>query len=362
MEIRGDIYPDFQGPDRRTILEKQTHLISAAFQSFRSQGEVIEYLNSLSSPKIAELFLETGTFYFSARFHYCPYCGKRFDVCPNKECNESFKMPAHVVSTMMISIMEKLSRGLGDYRDFFDWINEKNIAKKYQARLKSREIETYKELAESLRDEYRDEYGSSTKITEFFKRFLDKDEKIDFIRSIRYPKRAPDLPPRLPDIKRLTKENLGKYFQEIEKERYILFKSDEDIRKYVQRKSLKSIHHPLPDCFDEEHYWKCYSRDLNGQGYGYCHYSLFAGHCRLLQDEALLDAYFRKAVQTFYDWRSEFVHDARLPPIREITDIVLDFYKRKKKHVIVEINIKKLRPTFENMFRRYFDAYKVKDK
>jgi len=360
MEIRDDIYPHFRGPERKKLLEKEVALVSKAFESFGSTEDVVKYMNNLSDPKIAELFLETGRFYFSARFHHCPRCGKRFDVCPNGKCNRPFEMPAHVALIMMISIMEKLSHGLVSYKDFYDWVIGRRIRRQYQTKLDSGEIKTYRELAESLRDEYRGEYGSSTKITQVFKRFLHKDEKIEFIRSIRYPVRVPDLPPRLPDIGRITKANLEEHFQEIQKEGYLVFETDEDLKRYVEEKDLKIVPQALPDCFDKQHYWKCYSRDSYGHGYGYCHFSLFEVHCRLVQDERLLDRYFEKTVKTIYDWRSEFVHDAHLPPIGEIADAVLDFYERKKKCVVVEINTRKLRPTFARIFKRYFDSFQVK--
>ena len=52
------------------------------------------------------------------------------------------------------------------------------------------------EFIATLREDWRKDYGSVTKITEFFKKFLKKEEKIKFIKSIRYLIEVPELPPK----------------------------------------------------------------------------------------------------------------------------------------------------------------------
>lgn len=110
----------------------------------------------------------------------------------------------------------------------------------------------------------------------------------------------------------------------------------------------------LPICFDEKNLLQCYSRDFYGQGQGYCHYNYL---CRLDKDAKVLDECFKETVRTVYDWRSKFVHDMKIPPIRE-TSMLSDFYNNKS--VIIELTTKELKPIFERMLKRYFDQFQKK--
>jgi len=210
-----------------------------------------------------------------------------------------------------------------------------------------------------LRERWRQEYGSVTKITDFFNKFLTKEEKVEFVKSIKYFRKVPELPPtRMDSIEGKTPEEANRIFEEwnktIEEERQLSFKTDEDVKNYVKNRNFKKTWEPLPVCFDMNHYWKCYSRNPYGQGIGYCHYNFY---CPLVHDEDMLKECFRKTVATVYDWRSKFVHEARLPPIKEVA-MLGGIYK--KKSIIVELTTTKLKPVFERMLKRYFDQYQKK--
>jgi hypothetical protein len=357
LKIRGDIYPWAKSDEREKILQGLASLAFETFSSlFSSVDDVIKYINNFENPKIAERFLEIGEFYHFAKFYYCPNCfpPKRIESC--HECKKPFELPAHIVLIMMISIMEVLSLGLKDFIDFYDWVAKKEIVIDHQTLMESGEIEGYEELIRSLRKRWRQEYGSVTKVTDFFKNFLTKEEKVEFVKSIKYFRKVPELPPRrMGSIGGKTPEEAKKIFEEWEKtfeeEQQILFKTDEDVKAYVERRKFKKTWEALPICFDEEHYWKCYGRHFYGQGIGYC-YQIY--DCRLISDQDLLEGYFKKTVKAIYDWRSIFVHEAKLPPIREVA-MLGGIYKGKS--IIVELTTTKLKPVFERMLKRYFDQH-----
>lgn len=360
MKIREDIFPKIEAQD---ILQGLANL---AFQSFRglfsSKDDVIQYINSFENPKIALLFLEVGEYYYFAKFYYCPNCfpSKKIENC--SYCKKPFEMPAYIVLIMIISIMEQLSamerqsRRFNEYMDFFDWTGKKEIITGYQANVESGKIEDFGEFVSTLREDWRRDYGSVTKITEFFEKFLNKEEKIEFVKSIKYLIKAPELPPKhMGSIEGKTIEKTFANWREtIEKENQILFTTDEDVKKYVENSS-KTTWEALPICFDEEQYWKCYSIDSYGHGLGYCRYECY---CPVIHDERLLNRCFNKIVKTIYDWRSAFVHKIRIPPIREVATIG-DFYENK--HMVVELTTTKLKPIFEKMLKRYFDQFQKKD-
>ena len=72
-----------------------------------------------------------------------------------------------------------------------------------------------------------------------------------------------------------------------------------------------------------------------------------------MSDKDMLDEVFKETIKTLYDWRSEFVHGERLPPITEFASLY-DLYDGKP--IIVELTTSQLRPIFEAMVKRYFDA------
>lgn len=360
MKVREDIFPEADKTKIQNILQGLAHMTFQSFDSlFSSKDDIIRYINNFEDPNIARQFLEVGEFYHFAKFYYCPsFLCKRIETCPN--CGKPFEMPAFIVFIMLVSIMERLSLGLKKFTDFYGWVGKKKIISDYQKMLDSGEIKEYEELAHSLRERWDQEYGSATKVTEFLDNFMNKEEKVEFIKSIRFLKQVPDLPPkRVSSIERKTPEEVKGIFEELkkvhERESQLSFMTDEDVKNYVKSSDVKMTRAALPECFDEKHYWKCYSRDHSGRGIGYCHYDHY---CPLIRDEKMIEEHFRKTVKIIYDWRSKFVHEATLPPIREVATLGTIY---KKKHMVDTLTTTKLRPVFERMLKRYFDQYQKKE-
>lgn len=355
MDIRRDAFSNVK--DRR-LLKGLVYRTHEAFNAlFSTEEEVTNYVNSFADPRIAELFLEVGDYYHSAKYYSCPNCfpPKRIEKCPH--CKNAFEMPAYIVLIMIISIMEKLSLGLGNWKDFIDWLGKGEVRNEYQELLRNgEEIKGCEELISSLKKQWRKEYGSSAKITEFFGKFMIDEEKIELIKSIRYIIEAPELPPKKinsekPSTSQKAQEVFENWKQAFEKEQQLMFKTDNDLKNYVKRNNFKTAWEVLPICFNRREYWKCYSKDFYGHGQGYCRLNYA---CSLPNDKKSLDRCFNKTIKTIYDWRSKFVHQITLPPIRE-TSILSSYYKGKP--IIVELTIKDFRPVFEKMLKRYFDQF-----
>lgn len=199
MIIREDIYPKIRdSPEKQKYLNALAEIALESYGNsfFQSKEDVIEYLNNFDSPEIAELFLEVGQYYQYSKYYYCPNCFpiQRIDLCP--ECKSPMEIPAHLVLIMLLSIIERLSLGLREYMSFFDWIAKDEIVEKHQKLLESGNVKNCKELVHSLRENWRQDYGSIAHVRLFFQKFLTKEEKIDLIKSVRYLKKVPELPPK----------------------------------------------------------------------------------------------------------------------------------------------------------------------
>jgi len=148
-------------------------------------------------------------------------------------------------------------------------------------------------------------------------------------------------------------ELFGEWKKLHEKGQQVQLTTYEDIKAYVENNNYKTTFEALPICFDNEKYWECYAT-RHGQGLGYC-YQVY--DCRLVRDQdkfqekTLLDECFEKTVRTLYDWRRKFVHEAKLPPIREVANVGGRY---KKNFIIVELTTTELKPVFEKMLKRYF--------
>lgn len=359
MEIRKDIFHNLKGQHREDLLREFVALTLESFNKFfQSEDEIIKYVNNFDSREKAELFLEVGQYYHSAKYYSCHNCHNpsKSITCPH--CKQVLKVPSYLFLIMYISIMERLSRDYLLWVDFKDWVIKPENRRKYNTILKSGVLD-YKRLIYMMKQRYEKEFGSETKITEFFKNSTTDEEKLFFIITIRYPRNAPELPDSraLPGLNALMVArgvNAEKRQQLIaEKRQQLIFRTEEDIRNYVARNNHKVAWYTLPICFKEEEYWRCYIKRYDDQGLGYCRISN-SEQCPLSVDHKRLEESFEKTVRTIYDWRSKFVHDMKMPPIHETASIGI-FYD--KGPISVELSTEKFRPFFEQMIIRYFKKY-----
>ena len=358
MDIRNDLYGINQNPEAQRYLLAFAYRTQEAFpKAFPTVEDVVKYVNNFKEPKIAELFLDIGDYYHSANFYTCPKCfpPKRIETCPH--CKQPLELPSFIVLIMFISIMEKLSSvhsaGFEMWTDFFDWVSRKSIRKEYEKVLKEGKF-NFKLLMDDLIKRYNLKFGSLTKVTSFLCNLMNEQEKIALIKSIKYMQKVPDLPPfKMPQMEPNTSfEDMEKKIQELHAQsESITFQNEEDLRTYVIQNSSKMVWEALPICYDNAEYWDCYAIDYGGHGNGYCH---FKNDCALLSDKEKLDKNFRNTVKTIYDWRSKFVHDAQLPPVKE-TAIYGTHYKNK--YAIIELTTTDFKPIFERIVKRFFDKF-----
>src|SRR3990170_1316478 len=186
MDIRNDIYPN---PEAHKYLEALAYRTQEAFPTlFPTLDDVIQYVNNFKNPKIAELFLDVGDYYNSAKFYTCPKCfpPQRIETCPH--CNNTFEMPAFIVLIMIISVMEKLASadtcGVESWVDFYNWVSRKDINKSYEQSFKNKEFKDLKQLMDKLKAQYSAKFGSVNKVTNFLSKIMSPEEKRALIKSI----------------------------------------------------------------------------------------------------------------------------------------------------------------------------------
>ncbi len=338
MAIRNDIYP----PETQRYLQALVCRTQEAFPTvFPTVDDVIRYVNNFKTAKLAELFLDIGDYYNSAIYYTCPKClpPKRIETCPH--CGGTFEMPDFIVLIMVFSVMEKLasvdSSGIESWVDFYDWVSGKDISTEYAQALRKGKFKDFKALMDSLKARWSVEFGGLTKVTNFLKSITSPEEKQAFIKSIRYYQKVPDLPSNKKGI---------------EDDQKITFETQDDVKRYAKQNDSKTTLEALPACYDNDRFWKCYAIDGSGYGQGYCSVKY---DCALLTDEHKLDKCFKETVKTIYDWRSKFVHDVQLPPIREIA-IYGTNYKDK---YIVELATIDFKTVFERLIKKFFDKFQL---
>jgi len=358
MDVRNDIYPS---PEAQKYSQALAYRTQEAFPTaFPTVDDVVKYVNNFKTAKIAELFLDIGDYYNSAKYYTCPKCfpPKRIEICPH--CGGTFEMPAFIVLIMVISVMEKLasvdSSGVESWVDFYDWVNRRDINTEYAQALRKGKFKDFKALMDSLKARWSVEFGSLTKVTSFLKTIMSPEEKRALIKSIRYNQKVPDLPPnKMPNMEPNTsfEDRLKIMYKGIEDDQKITFETHEDVKRYVKQNGSKTTLEALPVCYDNDRFWNCYAIDGFGHGQGYCR---FKYDCALLTDEQKLDKCFKETVRTIYDWRSKFVHDVQLPPVRE-TAIYGAIYKEK--YVVVELTTTDFKTVFERLVKKFFDKFQV---
>lgn len=256
--------------------------------------------------------------------------------------------------------MEKLasvdSSSVENWVDFYNWVSKKEITQQYEQLLESGKIKSFRQLMSNLKLQYSSEFGSINKVVNFLSTFMDAPEKQALIKSIKFMREVPELPPfKMPEPEpKVDFDEMWKRMESLTQDsRRITFENEEAVKEFVKQNDSKKVWEALPVCFDDKQYWKCYAVEFDGSGHGYCR---FKYDCALLTDEKKLEEYFRATVKTVYEWRSKFVHDVELPPVRE-SAIFGTVYKNK--YVIVELTTTDFKPIFERLVKRFFDNFQV---
>jgi hypothetical protein len=349
MDIRNDICP----PEAQRYLQALIYRTQEAFPTiFPTIDDVVKYVNKIKDAKIAELFLDIGDYYHSAKYYRCPKCfpTKRVETCLH--CEGRFEMPAFIVLIMAISVMEKLasvdSSGIGSWVDFYDWVNRKDINKEYTVALRTGKFKDSKAFIDSLKARWSAEFGSLPKLTSFLKAIMSPEEKIELIKSIRHYQKVPDLPAKkIANIESNTIYEDPQSITRIETDHKIIFEKQEDVKAYFKEKGSKTTLEALSICFDYNKFWNCYVIDDFGHGQGYC---LFKHDCALLTDTQKLDKCFKETLKTIYDWRGKFIHDVQLPPIRDNANCST-IYKGKNK--VSELTTANFKTVFERIIQKF---------
>jgi hypothetical protein len=156
---------------------------------------------------------------------------------------------------------------------------------------------------------------------------MSPEEKQALVKTIRYVQAVPEVPVQA-------------------------FANIEDVKSYVKNNPAKTVEVAVPACFELKEYWKCISAS-SGKGIEYCQNK---SSCPLVADKEKLDKNFKDTIKTVYDWRSKYLHDLQLPPMKEIT---LYGLQHKGKYVNAQVSTTDFKPVFEGLIKKFFDNYQV---
>jgi hypothetical protein len=173
MDIRSDIYPL---PEAQKYLQALISRTQEAFPKiFTNTDDVLTYVNNFKNPKIAGLFLDVGNYY-----------------------NNTLETPPFTVLKAFMAVMEKLasmeSSGVGEWVDFLDWVNRKDVDAEYTQILRKGKFRDFSALMDSLKGRWSKEFADVTKTINFLKDTMSAEEKYAVIRCIEYLQAVPDVP------------------------------------------------------------------------------------------------------------------------------------------------------------------------
>lgn len=307
MDIRTDIYPV---PENKVYLDALAKRTQEAFPKvFPTVDNVIAYVNNFKSPKLAGLFLDVGNYY-----------------------NNTLEMPPFTELILALSVMEKMASvetsGVEGWVDFYDWVDRKDVDEEYSAVLRKGKFRDFSALMDSLKGRWNKQYANITKVTNFLRTALSVEEKQALIGTIRYVQVVPELPLQA-------------------------FANLEDFKSYIKNNPAKTVEAALPACFEAKEYWKCITAAANGKGICYCQGKV---NCPIAVDKEKLDKCLKDTIKTVYDWRSKYLHDLQLPPVKET---ILYGVQYKGKIVKADLAITDFRQVFEGVVKRFFDNYQV---
>lgn len=307
IKIRDDIFPTLMGlfnEPREKILEVW---IEEAFNPFNNRflslEEFINFINQMKEPKNAEKFIRLSQFY---------------NLCKNFVPHTFTKL------IMIFSIIESIVSLGKKYKPFKDWImGQDDLINLKLTYIKNGDLKTFKQCVEELKEEYHREFGSTRNVAEFFDKYISDNGKVKIIKSFK--------------IKRndIVYGYSAKLYEKIPN---FLFERMEDLDD-SRFKIEKSILTPI--CYD----WKyCYIE------YGHCCPDIY---CLLIDNKELLSDTLRKIINVIYHMRSDFVHNAKMPPIGEAgIDFSTGIYNNEI--VLIELNIGEFSEIFEDGFINYY--------
>lgn len=296
-QLRSDIFPGIASFTRTTdeILHSYILACQEAFsQFFKSADDVVDYTNTLKDSQIAELFFQVGDFYNRSK---------------------SQTLPAVIRFNMIISLVEKMQRGLLPYIPIHEFLLQpQNVAA-----LAGKDVGAVREALAAKVEEYHAAYGSTRGFTEFFQKYLGADDKVLLAKSL--------------------KVKQTKHLRQLGKSRnYSAMADISEAEKAGEAVEIAS----LPACYN----WRrCYIE------YGDCHPSL---GCDVVDDPKIMFDALKKVAGQLYKWRNEFQHDAKVPPVGDVPFIYAD----GKGASVNEITLDRLQDIFEKATKRYFDQFR----
>lgn len=309
-EIRSDVFPHLGGFGFGPRESNLRIWIREAYQPFSSQFsnliQFVDFINRIQQSENAERFIR-----------YCQFYGS----------SKNWVKHPFTKLIMMLSIIESIISMGKTYKPFKDWImGQDKLIESHFAEIKEGDVGTFKQVMEKFKEKYHSENSSTRNVIEFFHNYFTDQDKVKIIKSFRYKKT---------DVVSRYSERLWDDFPHLYADKF----SDLVERGYhITENDIMSLCYNWRNCYID---------------YGSCHPDSM--YCMLKEDEDLLFRYLKRVINIIYTMRSNFVHDAKFPPLGEKgIDFMGGIYKGKS--IIVELNIGHFEELFEKGFLKYFQT------
>jgi hypothetical protein len=275
---------------------------------FKSENELVAYINSFTDAETAELFIEICKFYAVAKKH---------------------QQSSTVKLIMIFSIIEKLIIREKGWKEFHSWIfHQRPLIQEHIDNAKKMDQKVFLKIIEDLKEQYFKEYGSQRNVVEFFKKYVTPEDQFKLIKAFR-----------------------ANYAKVIENNWSQDLTPFETIEQASATTKMPIEERMMPYCFN----WKKCLVD-----YGDCDHS---DTCEL-NNKLLLEETLKKVVNDIYQLRNDFVHSASITPLNEYdasdaknsAGFVVSVIGSKDKPIIISITIQEFERIFEQAIKKYFDS------
>lgn len=281
VNLRDDIYPkmtDWYGQTREDILNVWIDEAYIPFtEKFKSRDDFILFLNAISNPKDAELFLRLCKFY---------------------AVSKTVVKDTFTKLIMIFSIIETIVMRGEKYQPFKQWIVKRSNSELIQSKIpeiQNSSPKSFRKIMEYFKNVYHNTYGSTRNVISFFDKYVDFEYKRKIIKSFRYK--------RFDVVYQFSKWFFEDWERKPEIYQVSTIRELENYRDDYSKKYMIEENDLMPNCYTWEY---CYV------DYGDC-YPEYG--CFLEKEPKTLQRHLNEIINVIYAMRSEFVHNAHYPSI-----------------------------------------------
>ena len=226
---------------------------------------------------------------------------------------------------MIISIIERLARRERKYIPFQDWVFGQDEKYNVIYQIMKKRCKSIQENNRISEKDYYAVFGLQQNVVDFFKKYVTIEDKIKIIKSFR-----------------VKKTKVVKQYSI-----YVIrdhpMSSVNNIEELKEKYGFPVYEAFMPLCYNWKYCWIEY--------YSECCPQI---SCNFKEDKQLQEEVLNKVVKLIYRMRSNFIHNAEIPPISE-KGLVSTPGIINNKLFFVELTSEELQEIFERAFKKYFD-------